>query len=182
MARQLAAPRTRQSRLPLFASLALALLLAGCFTASQPRLPLSKAAPAFGNGGHYVGYDRKGDGSYKRDEAFDLRKRADGGYDYIDSKGKATLLSFHRIGPNLYVAQAIREDGHSADYMTLRRNGKETLTYPLDCAKQDAAKLKSLGVEISEQGRVCSIDKVADPLALLASLKLGEPTGKMVQE
>jgi hypothetical protein len=182
MVRQFAAPRSRQGWASLFAALALALLLAGCFTASQPKLPLSRAAPAFGNGGHYIAYDRKSDGSYKRDEAFDLRKRADGSYDYIDSKGKATLLSFHRIGPNLYVAQAIREDGHSADYMTLRRNGKESLTYPLDCAKQDAAKLKSIGVEISDQGRVCNIDKVADPMALFTSLNLGEPTGKMVQE
>jgi len=178
-------PRPRSPRWGRAAwALTFALLLAGCFTSSQPKLPLAQAVPALGDGGRYGAYERSSDGAYKRDETITMRKRADGGYDYIDSKNKVTPLSFYRIGPNLYVAQAIREDGHSADYVAVRVNddGKEALTYPLDCTKQDTAKVKSLGVEITDQGRVCNIDKVADPLALLAGLKLGEPSGKMVRE
>jgi hypothetical protein len=158
------------------------LLLAGCFTSSQPKFPLSSAVAVFGDGGRYIAYERSSDGSFRRDETIELRKRADGGYDYIDEKGKVTPLSLYRIGPNLYVAQAIREDGQTADYVAVRVNGNEVLTYPLDCTKQDAAKLKSLGVEITDQGRVCNVDKVADPLTLLAGLNRGEPSGKMVRE
>jgi hypothetical protein len=162
----------------------LALLLAGCFTSSQPKLPLAQAVAPFGDGGRYGAYERLGDGTYKRDETVTMRRRADGGYDYVDSKGKVTPLSFYRIGPNLYIVQAAGENGHGTDYVAVRvrDGGKEGLTYPLDCTKHDAAKLKSLGVEITDQGRVCNLDKVADPLALFAGLNLGEPSGKMVRE
>jgi hypothetical protein len=166
----------------LLATLSLALLLAGCFTSSEPKLPLAKSMPAFGDGGSFVAYERMSDGTYKRDEVIDMRKRAGGGYDYVDSKGKGTPLSLYRIGPNLYVVQAVRDDGHNTDYVVARINGNEVLTYPLDCAKQDAGKLKGLGVEIGDQGRVCNIDKVANPIALFASLNLGDVSGKMVRE
>jgi hypothetical protein len=172
----------RRGWLSLLITLSLTLLLAGCFSSSQPKLPLAKAVPALRDGGRYVAYERQSNSKYKRDEIISMRKRKDGGYNYIDSKGKVTPLSIYRLSPNLYVAQAIRDDGHTADYVALRVKGNEVLTYPLDCAKQDAAKLKSLGVEITEQGRVCEIDKVTDPMALFATLNLGEPTGKMVRE
>ena len=161
---------------------ALALLLTGCFTSSQPKFPLSTAVAALGDGGHYVSYERTSDGGYKRDEMFTVRKRADGGYDYIDSKGKVTSLSLHRIGPNLYVAQALRENGHTADYVILRVQGNEVLSYLPDCAKQDPVKMKRLGVEIRDNGRICAVDRVADPAALFAMMQLGEPGGKMVRE
>jgi hypothetical protein len=184
MHRYLLTPRPRRGCASLAAVLTLALALAGCFTSSQPKLPLAQAAAPFGDGGRYGAYERLSDGTYKRDETVTMRKGADGGYDYVDSKGKVTPLSFHRIGPNLYVVQAAGENSKGADYVAVRVNddGKEGLTYPLDCTKQDTAKLKSLGVEITDSGRVCNIDKVADPLALFAGLNLGEPSGKMVRE
>jgi len=163
-------------------ALSLTLLLAGCFTSSQPKLPLAKAVAALGDGGRYVAYERQSDGNYKRDEVIDMRKRADGGYNYIDSKGKITPFSLYRIDLDLYIAQATREDGHNTDYLALRVIGKDVFTYTTDCAKQDAAKLKSLGVEITDQGRVCNIDNVANAIALFAGLNLGEPSGKMVRE
>jgi hypothetical protein len=158
------------------------LLLAGCFTSSQPKFPLSSAVAVFGDGGRYIAYERSSDGSFTRDETIELRKRADGSYDYIDEKGKVTPISLHGIGPDLYVVQAMREDGHSVDYVVVRVRGNDALTYAADCTKQDAAKLESLGVEIRDKGRVCMIDKVADPAALFATLSLGEPTGKAVRE
>lgn len=171
---------SRPTRIAL--ALALPFLLAGCFTSSQPKFPLSNAVPALGDGGRYVAYERRDDGSFKRDETVQMRPRAAGGYDYIDEKGKVTPFSLHRIGPDRHVAQAIRDDGHTADYILLHARDAEVLTYATDCAKQDAAKLKRLGVEIRDQGRICAIDKVADPAALFAALKLGEPSGKMVRE
>jgi len=184
MHRHLPTARTRRGWPSLVTTLTLALLLAGCFTSSQPKLPLAQAVAPFGDGGSYGAYERLSDGTYKRDETVTMRKRADGGYDYVDSKGKVTPLSFYRIGPNLYIAQAIGENGQGADYVAVRvsDDGKEGLTYPLDCTKQDAAKLKSLGVEITDNGRVCNIDKVTVPMALFAGLNLGEPSGKMVRE
>jgi len=161
---------------------ALLLLLTGCFTSSQPKFPLSTAVAALGDGGRYVSYERTSDGGFKRDETFTVRKRADGGYDYIDSKGEVTSLSLHRIGPDLYVAQALRKNGHTADYVILRIQGKEVLSYLPECAKQDPAEMKRLGVEIRDNGKICDIDQVADPAKLFTLLKLGEPGAKMVRE
>jgi hypothetical protein len=172
----------RRTLAPLLLAMCASFLLAGCFTSSQPKLSLSTAVPALGDGGRYVGYSRKGDGSFQRDEVFTMRRRADGGYDYVDEKGKVTPVSLHRIGSDLYVAQAIRENGHDADYVALSVRDGETLSYPLDCSKQDTSKLKALGVELRDDGKVCAIDNVADPLTLFTSAALGEPSGKMVRE
>ncbi|MPZ56963.1 MAG: hypothetical protein GEU91_10805 [Rhizobiales bacterium] len=175
-------PRSRLLRLGQTAlALSVSLLLAGCFTSSQPKFTLASAVPALGNGGRYIVYQRNSDGSFQRDESFEMRGRADRGYDYIEDKGKVTPVSLHRIGPDRYVAQAIREDGKTADYLVLRLRGNEVLSYGPDCAKQDAAKLKGLGVEIRDK-TTCVIDRVADPAALFATLELGEPGVKMVRE
>ena len=160
--------------------IAASLLLAGCFTSTEPKFPLSSAAPVLGDGGHYVSYERMKDGNFQRDEAFDVRRRADGAYDLIDAKGSTTTASLHSIGSDLYVAQAVSTDSRRADYARLRVRGNEVLSYALDCRKQDAAILKALAVEI--KGVECVIDKVADPAHLFATLELGDPIAKMVRE
>jgi hypothetical protein len=159
-------------------ALTLVLLLAGCFTSSQPKFPLASAVPALGDGGRFVGYERLTDGSYKPEEPFDVRKRADGGYDFIDSKGKVTTLSLHRIGPDRFVAQA--QEGGAVNYVVLQVRGNEVLAFAPECKKQDAAKLKAQGVEVRQYE--CVIDAVADPAALFAAMELGEPGSKMVRE
>jgi hypothetical protein len=159
-------------------ALALSLLLAGCFTSSQPKFPLATAVPALGDGGRYVGYERMGDGSFKRDEAFNVRRRADGGYDFVDAKGKVTTLSLHRIGPDRYVAQASEEGG--IHYVILQVRGNEVLAFGPDCKQQDAVKLKAQGVDVRQYE--CVIDGVADPAALFAGMELVEPGSKMVRE
>jgi hypothetical protein len=159
-------------------ALPLALPLAGCFTSSQPKFPLATAVPALGDGGRYVGYERTSDGRFKREESFDVRRRADGGYDFIDAKGKATTLSLHRIGPDRFVAQASEEGG--IHYVVLQVRGDEVLAFAPDCKEQDAAKLKAQGVHVRQYE--CVIDSVADPAALFAGMELGEPGSKMVRE
>jgi hypothetical protein len=161
-----------------FVLLALSLLLAGCFTSTQPKFPLSSAVPALGDGGRYVGYERMSDGSFKREEAFDVRKRADGGYDFVDAKGKVTTLSLHRIGPDRFVAQAREEGG--VHYIVLQVRGNEVLAFAPDCKKQDVARLTAQGVDIRQYE--CVIDAVTDPTALFAGLNVGEPGSKMVRE
>ena len=158
--------------------MSVAFLLGGCFTSSQPKFPLSTAVPALGDGGRYVGYDRRSDGSFKREEPLDVRKRADGGYDFIDAKGKVTTLSLHRIGPDRYVAQA--SEGKTIHYVVLQIDAKDVLSFATSCDKQDAAKMTALGVVIDRYE--CKIDGVADPAALFAALNLGEPGSKMVRE
>jgi hypothetical protein len=159
-------------------ALALFFLLAGCFTSSQPKFPLTTAVAAFGDGGRYVGYERTSDGSFKRDEAFNVRRRPDGAYDFVDAKGKVTTLSLHRIGPDRFVAQA--REGGSVHYVILQVRGKEVLAFHPDCNKDDAAKLKAQGVDVRQYE--CVIDGVTDPTALFAALHLGEPGSKMVRE
>jgi hypothetical protein len=159
----------------------LCLLLAGCFTSTQPKFPLSTAVPALADGGRYVAHQRKNDGSYERDETFEMRRRADGGYDYVDAKGKVTAVSLHRIGPNRYVAQGMREDGQGADYLVLEMRGSEIFSFGPDCTRQDPTRLKALGVETRDR-TTCVIDRVDDPAGLFATLELGEPGAKLVRE
>lgn len=159
-------------------AIAFTLLLAGCFTSSQPKFPLSTAAPALGEGGRYVGYERASDGSFRREEAFDVRRRADGAYDFIDAKGKVTTLSLHRLGPDRLVAQA--REGGSVHYVILQVRGNEVFSFAPDCGMQDAEKLKARGVEVRQYE--CAIDGVADPAALFGAIELGAPGSKMVRE
>lgn len=163
-----------------FFTIALCLVLAGCFTSAQPKFPLTSAVAAFGEGGRYVSYERKDDGHYEKDETFTVRHRPDGAYDFIDSKGEPESVSLHRIGPDLYVAQGVAKDKNRTDYVVLRGTGQEMVGYAPECSKQDATKMEALGVEIRRQE--CVIDRVADPAGLFTALDLGAPTSKLVRE
>jgi hypothetical protein len=156
----------------------LCLLLAGCFTSSQPKFPLTGAAAALGDGGRFTMYERD-KGQFVRGDTIEVKRRPDGAYDFID-KDETTTASLHAIGPNRYIAQAIGKPGARAEYAVVQVRGNEVLAFAPDCRKQDAAKLTALGVVIGKYS--CSIDRVADPAALFASLVLGEPTSKLVRE
>jgi hypothetical protein len=161
-------------------TLALTLLLAGCFASQKPMFPQSSAVPVLGDGGTYATYERV-DGKDQQTESITVRKRSDGGYDFINNKGATNPVSFHPISGGLHVAQ-VKLDGDSGyGYVLFRFNGNEGLVVPAECDKQDQEKMKALGVEIRSRFE-CRIDRIADPAAFFAALKLSEPISKMVRQ
>ncbi len=167
-------------RISVFAALAASFLLSGCFFSETPKFPAENAVAAFGDGGRFQGYDRtEGDRYKKADEAiFIVKRRGDGGYDFVDEKGEVQPISFHPITGGNFVGQVSEKSRYS--YVVVRVAGNEAFIYVPDCEKQDKAQLEKLGVAIGQFE--CKIDRVADPAAFFASLTLGEPTSKFVRE
>ena len=169
-------------RISVFAALAASFLLSGCFSSETPKFPAESAVAAFGDGGRFQGYERTEDGRYKKtDEAIMiLKRRGDGGYDFVDEKNKVQPVSFHPIAGGNFVGQAYESGKSGYDYVVVRVAGNEAFIYFPDCNKQDQAQLEKLGVAIGQFE--CWIDRVADPAAFFASLMLGEPVSKLVRE
>jgi hypothetical protein len=170
-------------RISVFAALAVSFLLSGCIFSETPKFPADSAVAAFGDGGRFQGYDRTDDGHFKKaDEAiFTVKRRGDGGYDFIDQKNEVQPISFHPIAGGNFVGQAPEKNGTSRySYVVFHIAGNEAFIYVPDCDKQDKAQLEKLGVAIGKFE--CGIDRVADPAAFFASLTLGEPTSKLVRE
>ena len=166
----------------IYAALAASFLLSGCFSSETPKFPTESAVAAFGDGGRFQGYERTEGDRYKKTDGamMMMKRRGDGGYDFVDEKNKVQLVSFHPVAGGNFVGQA-HEDGKSHyDYVVVRIAGNEALIYFPDCDKQDKAQLEKLGVVIGQFE--CRIDRVADPAAFFASLMLGEPTSKLVRE
>jgi len=165
-----------------FAALAASVLLSGCFVSETPKFPAANAVAAFGDGGRFQGYDRtESDGYKKADEAIIMvKRRGDGGYDFVDEKDKVTPISFHLIAGGNFVGQALNNAKSGYGYLVFRIAGNEAFIYAPDCDKQDKAQLEKLGVAIGQFE--CRIDRVADPAAFFASLTLGEPSSKLVRE
>jgi hypothetical protein len=151
--------------------------LAGCFTSKRPLFDPANAATPLGEGGRFVSYNRTSKG-FERDEKIEVRLKGKG-YDFIDEQGKVTPATLHPIGKDLFVAQA-PNDGGGYDYVVLRVSGSEVIGYAPSCVKQSAKKMRALGIEIHDQE--CRIDKVAHPKTLFASIRLGDPTSKLVRE
>jgi hypothetical protein len=150
--------------------------LAGCFTSTRPLFDPASAATPLGQG-RFVSYNRTSKG-FERDEKIEVRLK-DKSYAFIDEKGKATTATLHPIGKDLFVAQA-RNDGGGYDYVILRVSASEVIGYAPSCVKQSAKKMRALGVEIHDQE--CRLNKVAHPKTLFSSIRLGEPTSKLVRE
>ena len=169
-------------RISVFAALAASFLLSGCIFSETPKFPAESTVAAFGDGGRFQGYDRTEDGRYKKaDEAiFIVKRRGDGGYDFVDQKDEVQPISFHPIAGGNFVGQAPENRTSRYTYVVVRVAGNEAFFYFPDCDKQDKAQLEKLGVAIGQFE--CRIDRVADPAAFFASLTLGEPTSKLVRE
>ena len=169
-------------RMSVFAALAASFLLSGCIYSEAPKFPAESAVAAFGDGGRFQGYDRMEDGRYKKaDEAlFVVKRRGDGGYDFVDEKDKVQPISFFPVAGGNFVGQAPENGTSRYTYVVFRIAGNEAFFYAPDCDKQDKAQLEKLGVAIGQFE--CGIDRVADPAAFFASLTLGEPTSKLVRE
>ena len=167
-------------RLATVFTLAMSVLLAGCFASQKQMFPQASAVPALGDGGRYAAFEQV-DGKDKPTEATTVRPRSGGGYDFINEKGAATPVTFHVIPGGRYVAQVTLEGQSGYGYILFRIAGNEALVIPAECEKQDQAKMVALGVEIRSKFE-CRIDKVADPVAFFAGLKLSESISKLVKE
>jgi hypothetical protein len=168
-------------RISVFAAMAASLLLSGCFFSETPKFPAENAVAVFGDGGRFQGYDRmEGDRYKKADEAIIVKRRGDGGYDFVNEKAEVQPISFYPIAGGSFVGQALENGKSRYAYVVFRIAGNEAFIYVPDCDKQDKAQLEKLGVAIGQFE--CSIDRVADPAAFFASLALGEPASKLVRE
>jgi hypothetical protein len=161
---------------------AIHLLLAGCFQSEQPKFPLAGAAAPLGEGGRYVLYERGPDNRYQRQEVIAIKRRGDGGYNFVDEKGETQTVSFHALGGDLFVGQAQAEkDQPGYGYAVVRMSAGEALVYVPQCDDQDKAALAAAGVEVNGQLE-CVLDRVGDSSALFKRLDLGEPVSKLVRE
>src|SRR5262249_2200554 len=169
-------------RMSVFAALAASFLLSGCFFSETPKFPAENAVAAFGDGGRFrlQGYDRtESDRNKKADEAIIMvKRRGDGGYDFVDETDKVQPISFHPIAGGNFVGQALENGKSRYAYVVFRIAGNEAFIYVPDCDKQDKAQLEKLGVAIGQFE--CRIDRVAAPAAFFASLTLGHPRPKLV--
>jgi hypothetical protein len=170
------------NRLSALGALATSLLLSGCFSAQMEKFPLASAVPAFGDGGNYELFERVDGDRYERQETFVVKRRGDGGYDFVSAKGDVQPISFHALAGDHYVGQAQAEKGRTGYVFTVFRVlSNEALFYMPQCDSQDKAKLTTFGVQLS--GRFeCLIDGVADPTGLFKTLELGQPVSKMVRQ
>lgn len=159
--------------------LALAFALAGCIKSQEPKFPLDGAVAALGDGGRYRMHDRIEGGSFMPGDLAEIRKRSDGGYDFVDPAARPTPFTLHAIAGGLHVAQSRNKAG-VYEYLVARIADGEVFTYAPDCNKQDKTTLDAFGAEM--RGDDCRIDGVKDPAGFFAKLDLGQPTGKLVRE
>ena len=161
---------------------AASLPLSGCFISDEPKLPLATAAAPFGEGGRYGVFERGDNDQYKRQEAFVIKRRADGAYDITNEKGEVLRISFHPLGDGAFISQAKAEkDQPGYGYAVFRFTGNEAVLYAPQCSDQDKTKIEPFGVEVNAQFE-CAIDRVTDLPGLFGKLDLGQPVSKLVRE
>ena len=169
-------------RTSLVLTIAASLLLTGCFFSDTPKFLPETAVAAFGEGGRYQGYERLDGDQYKKDEAVIVKHRADRGYDLIDEKGVAQVVTFHAIAGGYHVGQAKSEkDTPAYSYFVIRVTGDEAYIYIPRCDTQDKSLLLRHSVTLTRQFE-CSLDRVFNPTEFFESVKLGDPTSKLVRE
>jgi hypothetical protein len=160
----------------------LAPLLSACFMSEAPKFPLASAAAPFGAEARFGLYERGEDKIFARQETVVVKRRSDGGYDFVNDKGEAVPISLHDIGNGRFAGQSKSEkDRADYSYLVFRMNGPEVLVYLPDCGEQDKALLARFNVDV-RSGDECAIDRVADPAGLLAAVELGEPNSKLMKE
>ncbi len=171
-----------RGRSPIVFAALLAPLLAGCFMSNAPKFPLAGAAAPFGAEARFGLYERGEDKIFTRQETVVVKRRSDGGYDFVNEKGEAVPISLHDIGNGRFVGQSKSEkDRVGYSYLVFRMNGPEVLVYLPDCGEQDKALLARFNVDV-RSGDECAIDRIADPAGLFAAVELGEPNSKMMKE
>jgi hypothetical protein len=161
---------------------AICVLLAGCFQSEQPNFPLANAAAPFGEGGRYVVYERVAGDRFERQEVFDITRRPDRAYDFVNEKGETLTMSLYALGGDRFVGQASPSKNQPGyGYVVFRIAGNEAVLYLPQCDKQDKSVLKAAGVEMNGEYE-CIVDRVTDPAELFKQVVLGEPASKLIRE
>jgi hypothetical protein len=155
-------------------------LLSGCFASDKPLFSAETAVLALGEGGRYATFEIR-DGKDEPSDPVTLRPGPGNTYDFIDEKGVATPVTFHPLSGDEHVAQAKLEGNGGYGYMLVRTDGRQAVAIPVECNRQDAARMEALGVVRRDQFE-CRIDKVGDMAAFFLGLKRSEPTTRMVRE
>jgi hypothetical protein len=168
-------------RISALCAAALSVLLSGCFNSDVEKFPPASAVAPFGEGGSYDLFER-GDGDhYTLREAFEVRRRSDGGYDFVSATGDVQPISFYPLAGGDFIGQARAEKDRKGYVFTVFRVRADGVFFYLpQCDGQDQAKLATFGVVVTSRFE-CSIDGVADPAGLFATLELGQPVSKMVR-
>ncbi len=157
----------------------LTFLLTGCFTSDRPMFAPESAARAVGDGGKYATFEQV-DGREQPGDPVEIRPRGANAYDFIDEKGRATPVTFHALPDGRFVAQAKLEADQGYGYLILRVDGPQIIVTPIECDKQDEARMNTLGVVRRTQFE-CRIDAVADPIAFFTALKPTPAVSRMVR-
>lgn len=158
----------------------LSALLSGCFTSDRPMFASESAVRAVGDGGKYATFEQV-DGKEKSSDPIEIRPRGANAYDFIDEKGVTTPVTFHALPDGRYVGQAKLEDDKGYGYLLVRLDGRQIIVTPIECNKQDDARMASLGV-VRRTDYECRVDAVADPVAFFGGLKASDPVSRMVPQ
>ncbi len=75
-----------------FVALLLGLTLSGCITSKSAKFPASTAVALFGDGGQYKVFDRVEGNQYMENDAAEIKKRPDGGYDFSQQGNEPTAV------------------------------------------------------------------------------------------
>jgi hypothetical protein len=154
----------------------LSALLSGCFASDKPMFSAETAVMALG-GGKYATFEQLADGKEEPSDTIEVRLGPNNVYDFIDEKGEATPVTIHPLSGDEHVLQAKLKGGYG--YVVIRTaSPKEAIVTPVECNKQDEAKMAALGVERRDRFE-CRIDKVADPAAFFAGLTRSRAVSRM---
>jgi len=159
---------------------ALSAVLSGCFTSDHPMFAPESAVRAVGDGGKYATFEQV-DGKEQPSDPVEIRPRGANGYDFVDEKGAVNPVTFHALPDGRYVAQAKLDGDQGYGYLIARIEGPQIIVTPIDCTKQDAARMDALGVRRPSQYE-CRIDAVADPIAFFSALKPDAVVSRMVRQ
>ena len=158
----------------------LSALLSGCFSSTRPMFAPDSAVRAVGDGGKYATFEQV-DGKENPSDPVEIRPRGANGYDFIDEKGVITPVTFHPLPDGRHVAQAKLEGDQGYGYLLARIDGAQIVVTPIECNKQDDARMAALGVARRSQYE-CGVDAVADPVAFFGGLKPSDPVSRMVRQ
>ncbi len=78
-----------------------------------------------------------------------VKRRGDGGYDFVNEKDEVKPITFHPIAGGNFVGQAPENGKTPVRLCGLQDRGNEAFIYVPECDKQDKAKLATLGVAIA---------------------------------
>jgi major membrane immunogen (membrane-anchored lipoprotein) len=158
----------------------LSALLSACFASDRPLFAPESAVRVLGDGGKYATFELV-DGKENPSDSVEIRPHGANAYDFIDEKGATTPVTFHPLPDGRYVGQAKLDGNQGYGYLIVRIDGAQIVVTPIECNKQDDARMASLGVVRRSQYE-CGIDAVADPSAFFAGLKPSEPVSRMVRQ